>query len=261
MSGISSNNQLLAVIASSRRRGPGYITVADEAERYALTDIEPGQLVFQEDDEVTYQLNAPSEAQGGVFVSGGTLDGIYSILAPPLIAIGSTKTEYVLLGQDNFGDVFYSIVWGLGGPRWGIYNFEGNGIYYSLSDVATPDLASDWLNASDDTPAGITLTSIPQGELDAGVTVAGAGSTEVNGIAVIEGNSEGRNSYKLSSWIIFAGSWNVMSDNGSLGLYNDGVNLTAFPWEATYDSNEGGILPAPTVTRNDIAAPANWTPV
>ncbi len=251
MSGISSNNQLLAVIASSRRRGPGSITVADEAERYALTGIEPGQLVFQEDDEVTYQLNAPSEDQGGVFVSGGTADGIYAINGE---AFG--RGLFDMLGGGPGDD---SVFWN--GVQWSIATAVDGIIYYSLSDVSTPDLASDWKNASDDTPAGITVTSITQGELDAGIFAERAGFD--SGVYISQGNQNGFSIYVdslggFAASVGPAGLWNISAlDDGA--FLSD--SLTAFPWQADNYIPDDGTPPAPTVTRNDIAAPANWAPV
>lgn len=228
------------------------ITVADEAERYALTGISPGQLVLQTDNSTTYRLLAPSMAQGGVFVSGGTQDGIYQIEG-----IDNGKSYYPILGYVEDDPFIY---WDTDGtPRWVILHPSGDGeLYYSTSDTLTPDLATDWKNASDDSPAGITVTSVTQGELDAGVTVAGAGSNSYNGtflnathLGVV---STGYTNYEvnvfnaLGTWLIL----NIEEDTG----YSATAPGT-FPWEVSYTA-ETGDTPAPTVTRNDICAPNNW---
>ena len=253
MSGISFNSQLIGVIAGRNRAG-GPLTVADEPERLALTGIFPGQQVFQTDNSTLYQLNAPSEAQGGVFVSGGTLDGIYIKRE----GLEQGKPWYTLLGASAEspadGD---SISWNTG--RWEVTDGGGMPVYY-CGNGATPDLAlGGWANASDDSPASITVTSVTQGELDAGVTVSGAGTAGANGTKIVSGNIFARNTYGVGdNLVIFVGeSWSVYELN-DLYAYGQSPNLSPFPWLNPY-LVEIGDAPAPTVTRNDICSAANWT--
>lgn len=225
------------------------ITAANETARYALPGLSPGAQVYQTDNSTLYQLNAPSTAQGGVFVSGGTHDGIYAINGE----FGG-KSVFDLLGGSPSND---AISWNF--DRWSISEVINGGTpYYSLSDVTTPDLATNWKNYSDDTLASITVTSITQGELDAGVTVAGAGSSTSNGDYVVNGNTGARNTYVRGDFTGWFGFGNISSFWGD-GNYS-GTNAPAFLWDSDW-LIDNGVLPTPTVTRNDTAAPANWTPI
>lgn len=210
-------------------------------------------------------LTAPSTAQGGVFVAGGTRDGVY----PKSEASNAGKDYFVLLGVDddptngaitwwnNINDQF-----GIGPSSAGFAIEDANGagpIYYSNSDVATPDLASNWKNASDDSPASITVTSVSVGELNAGVTVAAAGSGAANGVFPVNGNLAGRNQFSRLGAALDL-NWDA-PDGGiwqfGSSYYNSTDNV-AFPYQATFMEQDGS-APAPTVTRNDVASEANWS--
>jgi hypothetical protein len=213
------------------------------------------------------RYKAPDETIVAVFMSGGTQGMICVVKTDE-----SGKPGFELLGEyagpttnvDMAGFHWVDLGTGL---RWNYQDGAGNGlsstIYYSLSDVARPDLATDWRNASDDSPASITVTPITRGELEAGVTVSGAGTSEVNTSWLVNGNSQHRNKYSnpnfVSDYPIVAtsisGNWSMMAetldDEVSQGTFS------TFPWQATWTITNG-TPPAPTVTRNDVVNPNNW---
>jgi hypothetical protein len=124
---------------------------------------------------------------------------------------------------------------------------------------------------SDSQAANITVSSITQGELDAGVIVAGAGTTIANGTWVqssTEAPQYTKLGYKqLGGDVMF---WNG-TDKWLLNTPRDcpgcdqtsyeSADNTAFPWEATFDNSSpaNGDNPAPTLSRNDIASESNWS--
>jgi hypothetical protein len=204
------------------------------------------------------QLAAASTTVAGVVVLGGTQDGIflihYAIGIPPF---DRDNDSYLLLGNTDFRLRWTSSMWLLD-------DIDDNHYYYSLSDVATPDLALNWKNAADDTPASITVATVTQGELDAGVTVAGAGTSAANGAYDVRNSYDGRQHYNFvgqptdfdaRSILNGAGFWVVNDTEGS--AYYIATSGSAFPWGQTFDVGAGD-PPAPTVTRNDIASEANW---
>ena len=194
-------------------------------------------------------LVAPSTALGGVFVSGGTQDGIYIRLQ------GAPKDRFILLGAVED----FSIFWHVALALWIIADGKsGEALYYSSSNVAAPDLASDWLDTNDN-PASITVTAITLGELNAGVSVAGSAQSSVNVPHVVDptganGFPEGRFYYvpltgNNDGLSVNVGFWSWAGDPGS-------VDAPAFPWEADWSPNAS----VPTVARNDVASEANWQP-
>lgn len=213
--------------------------VADLAARLSLTGISPGYQVIQDDNATTYQYNAASTAQGGVFVSGGTQDGVYTKRGT-----ANDRDSFNLIGTADCPDCGMAVYWG---GVWAIKNEDDGGLkYYSLSDVATPDLATDWLDASDDTPAAISVASVSSGKLAAGVTKGAA-------IFALGLPANGRNTYEDVGGIMDGIHWE--SDLMLWRAGDDAVGNTAFPWEADWSA-----IPV-TVTRNDIASESNWTTV
>jgi hypothetical protein len=189
---------------------------------------------------VVQQLAAPSSAQGGVFVSGGTQDGIYVSSG---IDSNFGRTNFGLLGQSTVSSATdpYAFGWNGDEAKWQILDAGQFVLYYSLSDVATPDLATDWKNASDDSPASITVTSVTGGQVAAGMKFGSdfyAVTTPVNG----------RNAYHdvlgVAPDFTFNGS--IWTD----GTHN-GTGAPAFPWNVT------GI----TITQDNVASETNWTNV
>lgn len=262
------------------------------------------------------QLVVPSVAQGGLFMAGGGQDGVYTI-----IGTSNDRPLYKLLGFTGDG---IAVVWNI--DRWSVINADPDNAYYSLSDVATPDLAGTdktvmtvsgvsyskrgtnggkpyynkigetnsitlnaivwtaavwhvtnaigadldtsandvatpdlatfllgtlvtntaWLNASDDTSASITVTSVTQGELDAGIRIGDdpESTYQANGI------ENGRNKFID----VITGSRESISWDGTkwqregTGLNFDNV---AFPWQGTAEG----------ITRDDVASEPNWEAV
>lgn len=88
-------------------------------------------------------------------VSGGTQDGIYTDRG----VYNSAKHWFEILGgtATDPADGQFSVAWVTGDNKWYFYNENGDAIYYSSSSVATPDLATNWKNASDDSAASITV--------------------------------------------------------------------------------------------------------
>ena len=197
-----------------------------------------------------------------VFISGaGTAEanGIYTERGTNL-----GRPAYTLLGIQGFDEFLASIAWN--GEGWAIHDTNGNSGYVSLEDVAFPWLVTSWTPFDDLAPAP-TATSITQGELDAGVTVAGAGTSDANAIYTKRGvgpnggepiyNKVGEANSNFSSIFDSNGggsSW-VIAD-GSGNAYYDATTVRALP-TGVYVVDAGS-PPSPTVTRNDIASEANW---
>lgn len=219
------------------------------------------------------QLAAPSTAQGAVAVFGGIQNGIY-----PKRGLNGGKSYFNLLGADDDPNGT-AISWNDGLNRWYIQLDGDDTYYYSESNVATPDLASNWKYAQDGMgpfglafagdPAPITVTSVSVGELNAGATIAGAGTPEANGVLVGPTVAAGDpGNYGIGDVIGATPNGNRAFFNGtewSVGaIYFGGYSSTqnrAFPWQLTDLIPDDGDAPAPTVTRNDVATEANWVPV
>lgn len=190
------------------------------------------------------QLAAPGAGQGGVFVSGGTQDGVY-----PIASTRNGKTNYVILGAgDPSDDSITSVAWlldittCLGGgtsvpspsPGWVVRGADAFAIYYSFSNVATPDLASDWKNAIDDSPASITVFSLTLGAITKGI---------------------------VCDDLVFQNKGDVFNRRAVYVCLSMGVYLVNFDgtWNKTDAPNAGGTLMASS--DNDKATPdlADWT--
>lgn len=264
------------------------------------------------------QLTAPSTAQGGVFAVGGTQDGVYVINGTQ-----GGRTNFPLLGVTD-ARVSWSI------DRWSVRDTEGAPIYYSLSNVATPDLAGSdkitmvvngtiytkrgtfngksyyndvsqpdstshsaifwssatwhitnllgvdldtstsavatpdlatfllgtvvtnvaWLNASDDSPASITVTTFTQGQLVSGIQI-GDDTYQVNG------NENGRLKYSDVLGAQPDIAWLAPDEVGDnlwrvRGFQPINVYNVAFPWQGT---------PEVPVTADAVASEVNWGPI
>lgn len=203
------------------------------------------------------ELATPSTAQAGVFVSGGNVDGIYTKNDTL-----NGKDAFTLLGADR-SDTPNSIRWiddledfspSASGFGFLIRDNVGAGIYYSLSNVATPDLASNWKNGSDDSAAPITVTSVTQGELYAGLSIANDGIT--NGSSYVSQPFHWRQYYMGLN----GGGSNNMHWDTDFNVWTDDVgvwttNNVAFPWQGADDhSGHNGA----TFARNNVANEANW---
>lgn len=101
-----------------------------------------------------FTIEAPPSPSTDLLVSGGTQDGVYTRRGTH-----GGKDYFNLTGQPD-DDAAYSIQWGMNPalvPAWVIFDENTNGLYYSISTVATPDLATNWKNFDDDSPADITV--------------------------------------------------------------------------------------------------------
>lgn len=222
----------------------------DDAQDFALDEVEVespwladwGSFPYPLTHPALQQFNAASTAQGGVFVAGGTQDGVYTTAG---IDGGFGRMNFGLLGQDTVVGAIdpYAIGWNGDESRWQIMSDSGM-LYYSLSDVATPDLASDWKNASDDTPASITVTSLSAGDLVAGFKISTV-------TYIVDGAVNGRNKYSdvlgvavAVVWDPAEVKWRYFDDGPSVNIAN-----VAFPWVGT---------PEVTVDKSNVAAEENW---
>lgn len=199
-------------------------------------------------------LQSPSSVQGGVFVAGGVVDGVYSARG-----LANSKEYYDLVGTGSYGDNVNGgnseVNWqsdlhaigivGVFQPGWVISDDGGNPIYYSTSVVATPDLASNWKNASDDSDASITVTSVAAGQIAAGI------KTDTDTF-VVNGSLNGRLSYSEVTAGVKTFSWSLnhgveWEDETATNV--NGGNV-AFPFDGT---------PEVTLTRDDVASEQSWT--
>lgn len=135
-------------------------------------------------------------------------------------------------------------------------------------NVSTPDQVITWYDTSNlGAIASITVTSVSVGELNAGATLAGAGTSASNGVIpgpTKSGSDPGTrelgdvtNLNALSAFWDGVDLWEIGNPNA--GRYSSSQNK-AFPWQITNLAPDDGIAPAPTVTRNDVATEANWSP-
>ncbi len=197
------------------------------------------------------QLAAPSTAQGGVFVSGGTQDGVYDIRVN-----GSVGYYYLLGVSENAGNSYilkdtYIDISENAGQAWQIRDASEVTIYYSFSDVATPDLATNWKNASDDSPASITVTSVTAGLLAAGFVMTESGIDGTNDIYQVSVNSHGKNSYLgLVTGRILAWDGTKWGTN-DVSTRPRSFDNTPTPMSAAFDNSA-------VITRDDVASEANW---
>ena len=87
---------------------------------------------------------AEYSAANGTYVESGTNDGKPSY-------VHESNSDYVIL-WDNIDAAWY--VYDAANFTWG---------YYSLSEVATPDLCSSWTDGLTETPSSLTVTAAPSG--------------------------------------------------------------------------------------------------
>jgi hypothetical protein len=97
----------------------------------------------------------------------------------------------------------------------------------------------------------IARTPLPPTTFNA-VIVSGAGSEEANGVFALSGTNEGKGIWgDLSGVYVWweDGQWKVQS-SGEGVLYQSSDD-TEFPWEATYEANNG-LEPVPTLTPTNV---------
>lgn len=213
---------------------------------------------------VLQELQTPSTAQGGVFATGAgdaAFSGIYTVRGT-----SNTKPFYNLLNQGDepgVSGIDWRALGGILGTGWAITDDSGTIGYYSVDAVATPDLATTWISLTASNPAP-TVTSITQGELAAGISLAGAGSSQMNGPQLaspdgVRNRYDWTPNFNTSVWDI--GTWFLNNTDSVSGIGYSIPSEVAFPWQAPSFSVEDGTPPAPSVDRNDVAAVLNWQTV
>ena len=159
------------------------------------------------------------------------------------------KPYYTKIGELASTSLNCIVLVGTGEPNfWKVTNNVGGLIDSADGAPVTPDLATgytnqvtnvSWLNAADDTPASITVSSLSVGDLAAGFKIDTV-TYQLNG------NLNGRGKYSdvlgVELDIYWDGSWN----NGAADI--NFANLP-FPWQGT---------PEVSITKSDVAAEANW---
>ncbi len=125
----------------------------------------------------------------------------------------------------------------------------GDPVYYSLSDVATPDLATDWKNASDDSDASITVTAMTAGELSAGFKAIIA---DVEYTYQSSGSENGRGKFVDVTGNLGPVSWR--EQDFAFKWFGDDLGVLNLGNVSTPDKGS----PEVSCQRNNVAAEPNW---
>ncbi len=175
-------------------------------------------------------LAAPDNTtKAAMFLKDSLHDGLYIPDGDNWRSFENSEMRFQPVGDEPFGWQFRD---------------DGGPIYYSLSVVADPSLASDWKNASDDSDAAITVTSVSAGELAAGLMLLDV-PYQANGSEL------GRVKYTrvdgLTGFIVWTanhgGEW---EDNNGFAINTGNVST---PDKGT---------PEVSCLRDDVAAEENW---
>lgn len=222
-------------------------------DRLSLVGISPGYQVIQDADSgsgagVTYTYNGPSSALTAAFINENAPDakGIYTKRA-----LEDGRFYYNLLGQSdsrNNSVIIYKNLGGVLGFGWGVFDSANNLLYYSIQNPPSPWEVETWITLMGTGTLGGNLSSITNGEMHAGVTLAGGAK---DGIYKVTGAQDAKNIYtSLADGFVLLDptTWLVDGGNPQTGEY------TAFPWQVVEWSD------ATIATQNDIAVPGNWTP-
>ncbi len=236
-----------------------WIVVADEEARLSLTGINYGQLVYQTDDSNFYRFSAPSSDEVAVFVNtadGAAGRGIYTNRGSI-----NGKPYFNLIGFSN-SVTDYAIYWD--GSRWNI-SVESVAVAISYDEVDNPWEAT-WKN--EEGSMGAIAIVVAQGELDAGITISGAGNSGADGILV--NINTPMNGFPVWNKVATGDNTVLSHDAGGTYYYYDEFTVSyqymttdnvAFPWSSNNWDVYVGSPPAPTIVRNDIASPSNWTQI
>lgn len=208
-----------------------------------------------------YVSGAGPTFEAGIHTDRGTVNG---------------KSYYNLLGVADGDNSISELVWRLGYDNgndppfdcWQIIDSNGVIIYVSPDDVAKPWQATFVVNPDIGSSPAPTVTSVTQGELDAGLLLSSGGVTEMNGVWTNRGIIQGFPGYNQvgspttpSTPGVLLIYWDndvyVFSDPLAVTRYDQG-NGVAFPWQGTMQTGDPGNLPLPTVLRDDVATEANW---
>jgi hypothetical protein len=237
------------------------LDVATNDAKLSLTGISVGQLVrITGEGNRIEQYTGPDLTVAAVFVTGaGSLsaNGIYA-----QTSTSNDKPFYTKIGDGNL-----TISWG--GGAWHIRDDTSDDLYISEEDVAFPWLVIAWTLVNDGVEPSPALSSVTQGELDAGCTVAGAGSSDADGKYTKRGNYLSRPFYNkighatttpavdtLTSVVWWDNDNFVLKISDGSSKYQENAD-SALPWIGVWEGQPVDD-PAPTVTRNDIASDANW---
>lgn len=247
-----------------------------DGERWALynanTDID---IIFSSSDVATPDLATDWKKLFSITVinapgTESTLNGEWTRRG-----IYNGKPYYRKVEDESIGDPFSNanerfIFWLSG--SWRMKRTGEFTAYVSYEDTTSPDLVTTWFIEETSetstptvslTPASVTITSVSEGELNAGATITDAGSQIVNKIYISNGQNEGRphrTSLDGLSSITWVNYWKVLSE-GDANYEDININLDNFanPWEVNQWTNaDAGVNPPPTVVRNDVASEKNW---
>lgn len=115
----------------------------------------------------------------------------------------------------------------------------GGGLRGPMTGSSVTTHNAGWFNAGDDSPASITVTSVTNGQLAAGIKF---GSTVYSTAAPINGRNTYHDVLDVAPDFTFNGT--IWTDDT-----HNGTGTPAFPWNVT------GI----TITQDDVASEANWS--
>lgn len=226
-------------------------------EKLLLATTTPVGTVVRITDQgnVLEEYVGPSATTTVVFISGSgssAVDGVYTMRGT-----FSGKPYYNLVGRSN-STHSYSIY--NSGGAWTITGSSNSRYYFAQDVVDYPWLVTDWTGDVGNPPYP-NVTSLTAGELEAGLTVVGAGSSDVNGTYYKRSTQDGRYSYGIvggsfqPEGIFYnANVWEIQSSTFG---YNS-LDEVAVPYSITTWNSNWGDLPFPTIYRNDVASETNW---
>lgn len=261
------NFEILTATAAPEEGGP--IVVADAFARYSLTDLEIGDIVHQTDTDTDYEWDGPDETVVGLRVGNSGNNSSRSLHQDIGTLNGKRNYQtwgYGLPEEPTISGVFWT------GTEWHLTDNQSAVLYRSTDDVAFPWLVTTWINGpgGGSNPQPI-LYPVTQGEIDAGVRVAGAANAgaPTNGIYTPRGIVYGHPKYNkfgapdddYLQAIGHGGSsmtiWHeLVFEEGGLVMYES--DYGAFPWLANWTTSyaTGAV---PSVDRHDAVVEANWT--
>lgn len=152
--------------ASGGGGGSGARSFASDSDKTIATGVPFGKIVVITDEGNRVEQYVPVVAT--MVVSGGTQDGVY-----PQTDMGAGRPVYSLSGTDTY------IGWDADTPAHWVITGDAD-YYYSPDDVATPDLCTHWFNASDDSPAAITVTRHDEANQDNWIVLRNTVNLTVN---------------------------------------------------------------------------------
>jgi hypothetical protein len=187
-----------------------------------------------------------------------------NVAGSPYTALNGTYAETGLItnGKKQFnlvnGTYIQVIEWNSTDNSWNILAWDGSVTFYSVSDVVTPDLATNWIDNTTSEPAIITVNEIVFPDLK----VSSAGVTKVNSCYSAVGITEGKPSYKKIGTfptteqvtIEFSGeSWELYGEPPYEGgviprYYSSAENVDTPDLCITWITDKDGVEPLPTIT-------------